>query len=60
MKINSAFTVLGTCRELLNDFRADLMSASQATEEEIRDGTVRRGCGGDRTGGHRTGLLTLK
>ena len=43
IRIISVFTVLGTCRELLNDFRADLMSASQATEGEIRDGAVRRG-----------------
>lgn len=48
--IYSVYTVLGTCRELLNDFRADLMSASQATEEEIRDGAVRRGCRKERTG----------
>jgi hypothetical protein len=46
----SVYTVLGTCRELRNDFRADLISASQATEEEIRDGAVRRGCRVDRTG----------
>lgn len=53
--IYSVYTVLGTCRELLNDFRADLMSASQATEEEIRDGAVRRGCRKERTGQDRTG-----
>ena len=50
IRIFSVFTVLGTCRELLNDFRADLISASQATEEEIRDGAVRRGCRKERTG----------
>jgi hypothetical protein len=48
IRIYSVSTVLRTCRELLNDFRADLISASQATEGEIRDGAVRRGCRVDR------------
>ena len=37
--------VRDTCKELLNDFRADLISFSEATEDEIRDGAVRSGCG---------------